>query len=299
MPKKEKRKSKEGKGRGDGNPTESDIQDMLSNFHTPLMFSVVTGTAEMVRERLSGGMIGAKDWVDATDPVMGVTPLMALAMREYSDQTLPIARLLMAAGAKVDTQDDGPGAYPLWMAAQWPNERYLEFLIGQGAKIDQRCRLPLGTTTLPLWIASQRGHAECCAILCNAALAALKEGKQLNANAESDVLDCPNSEGVTPCNMAVGLGHPEVVGALVKAGCDVKRASPVYYSLVDGNDYGNNNSRVNNFDPSPDFPVHHATDCAVRSFANKSASPPFVQQRTLSIISCSTLPLYALIYSIF
>lgn len=103
--------------------------------------------------------------------------------------------------------------------------------------------------TQPIWIAAQNGHAACVARLLQAAAASDKK-----------IVDAANVAGKTPCSIAIELAHPEVVGVLVRAGADVRRASPTYYSDANGN----------NFDPSPQFPVQHAVDMTIRSYATKS-----------------------------
>ena len=115
---------------------------------------------------------------------------------------------------------------------------------------------PRGTTTQPIWLAAQNGFAECAALLANAAISQQKR-----------IVDATNMAGKTPCSIAIEMGFPQVVGALVKAGADVRLASPVCYSIHD-----ESGDRSSNFDPSPNFPVHHATDMAVRSYASKSCA---------------------------
>mmetsp|Transcript_34956 Transcript_34956/g.58892 ORF Transcript_34956/g.58892 Transcript_34956/m.58892 type:complete len:529 (-) Transcript_34956:273-1859(-) len=226
---------------------------------SPLMKSVMFGSANSVRDCFlplsQGGMLGARELVDVTDPGTHVTPLMALAVRKAPPDTIAaIAQLLFDRGARPDTPDDNVGSFPVFMAAQEGGADLLKLLLARGAQIDRVCAGTPRSTTTPLWIAAQNGHSTCIALLAGAAL----------ATGHPQLLDKPNAEGKSPCSVAMEHGHAEAVGVLVAAGCDVHRASPAYYSLTD-----ERTQKATHFDPSEDFPTHHALDCALRSHARK------------------------------
>ena len=65
--------------------------------------------------------------------------------------------------------------------------------------------------------------------------------------------------------LAASVGHAAVVGVLIKAGADVRRASPAYYSIQHSD-----GTQKSDFDPSPDFSLHHSIDKTVRSYATKT-----------------------------
>ena len=223
---------------------------------TPLMFAVYFLNADVLSKIFKAKSRSRilRRWVDMPDPKNVITPLMSVAFRE-DDHAVKIAKVLLDEGARVDTPDSGPGATPLTMAAQNGKAGLLQLLIRHGAKIDHVPRSDFTCTTQAVWLASQNGHASCVAVLINAA-----------AKQQKDIVDATNREGKTPCSIALQMGHAAVVGVLVKAGADVRRASPAYYSVF----ADDNGTRKTDFDPSPDFPVHHSIDKAVRSYATKT-----------------------------
>lgn len=189
----------------------------------------------------------AESIVNRTDPVSGVTPLMACTniYRQDNDETIRIAQLLMRYGATVDARDtSGPGVTPLIMAAQEGKPKLLSFLITQGADISL---LPLNSNTQAIVLAAQNGRAKCVALL---AEAAADQGKQ--------ILEARSKVGRTPSYIGVERAFPAVVGALAKAGADLRKACPVYFCI-------NESDLV---DPDPHFADHFALNCAVRSFVS-------------------------------
>ena len=187
--------------------------------------------------------------VDQTDPESGVTPLMVCAFREDTDETLRVAQLLMRYGARIDTRDEsGPGCTALIMAAQEGKPKLLDFLIQQGATIDIT---PNNSSTQAISFAAQNNRPSCIAKLAEAAKSKNKRS----------ILEAPSKFGRTPAYVGVERAFPEVVGVLTKAGADLRRACPVYFTYHD--------SFV---DPFPDFPDHFALNATVRSFVSGSCT---------------------------
>jgi hypothetical protein len=186
---------------------------------------------------------------------MGITPLLIACMRSVDDG-LAIARVLLENGADVNGRDSGPGAFPLFQAAQGGKAELIRLLLQSGADLTMSPRI--NPTTTSLWIAAQEDHAA-------AAVEILKAAEQQGLLKR--LLEQPNSAGLTPCGLAVDRGHVQVVGVLVKAGCDVRRACPVYYCSKEGG----------NFDPQPApkgsiLAVQYPLDMSVRSHATFSCA---------------------------
>ena len=123
---------------------------------------------------------------------------------------------------QVDTRDAGPGTTPVHMAAQNNRPQLLKLLLSKGGRIDLLPRPHTGSISSCIWIASQNGYARCVALLVNKAL----EDPTL-----VHLIDAPNKNGKTPCSIAAELGRVEVVGILARAGADLRRASPCYFSV--------------------------------------------------------------------
>ena len=242
-----------------------DNQKKMDMMRSPLMFSAMRGTERSVLAVLATDMPGGRDAVDRPDPDLGVTPLMALSMRDDEDVAVRIARALLSHGAGVNTDDGSVGARPITMAAQNGRPQLLKLLCERGAAIDYS---PPNSTTQPIWLAAQNGHANCIAVLAAAAAttAATADAAVPNA-APSAVVDATNRAGRTPCCVAMEMGHAEAVGALIRAGADVRRATPMHYSVIKPG-----TETVDNFDPTPEHKVHHAIEQAVRSHARKECA---------------------------
>jgi ankyrin repeat protein len=226
----------------------------MDNFSTPLMMAVCRASAQDVRVVMSM-QFDAGDWVNRTDTRLGVTPLIAVCMRPDEDEALKIAHVLMENGADVNVQDSGPGSFPLFQAAQEGKSKMVRWFLQSGA--DMMLSPRVNPTTTALWIASQDGHAECVAEILKAA----EQQGHLKR-----LIEQTNSIGITPCAAGVASGRAKVVGVLVKAGCDVRRASPAYYITPDDL----------TFDPMPSFgcarAVQYPLDMAVRSYATVSCA---------------------------
>jgi hypothetical protein len=193
----------------------------MDGYGTPLMFAACHGSAQGLRDVIRT-QIDGRAYVNRNDTVMGVTPLIAACMRSVDDG-LAIARVLLENGADVNGRDSGPGSFPLFQAAQEGKVELLRLLLQSGADLTMSPRI--NSTTTALWIAAQEGHAA-------AAAEILKAAEQQGLSKR--LLEQPNSAGLTPCCVGVERGHVQIVGVLVKAGCDVRRASPVYYCSKEG-----------------------------------------------------------------
>ena len=192
-------------------------QQAMRHFGNSLMGAVIekspTAVGKCINRIPSSERVAR---LNETDPVCGVTPLMAAVLR-CDKHAFRIAKLLMEHKASIDKCDSGPGAYPLFMAAQEDKIEMLKMLLDQKACMTRR----VGGSTTPLYVATQNGHPETVAMLCNygAACGVLEE-----------MIDCPNKAGKTPLHMAVEMASSECAGVLIRAGADVRRASPVFYS---------------------------------------------------------------------
>jgi len=224
----------------------------------------------------------ASYWIDRNDPALDVTPLIVLMLREDDDEEsiLAMAQILLNHGAQVDTRDAGPGTSAVHMAAQFNRPQLLKLLLSKGGRIDLLPRPHTGSITSCIWIASQNGHARCVALLVNKAL----EDPTL-----VHLIDAPNKNGKTPCSIAAELGRVEVVGILARAGADLRRASPRYFSCKNPTKENTNNQ----FDPVPDGPpskFHYPLVSAIRSqarhaCASKSCMPTL--EKAQSAKKCS------------
>lgn len=244
-----------GKMRGFGRPPTA---------HTPLM-SVVCATDMTANDLVlvMRTMVDAEDWTDQTDPNMGVTPLMGLSFRPDNEETVKMAQVLLEHGTRVDTRDtSGPGCTALWMCAQNGSSNLLRFLIDRGATIDAT---PQHSQTQAINIAAQENHAECVAILAQAAV-----------DQNKAILESTSKEGRTAAFIGVERNYPQVVGVLAKAGADLRRACPVYFSI-----------HGNLIDPTPDMEGHHALNQAVRSFVESRCARSDCGEKSLDFLSCS------------
>ena len=231
---------------------------------TPLM-SVVFATDMTASDLVfvMRTMVDVDEYIDSTDADMGVTPLMGLSFRPDNEETVRMAQVLLDHGARVDTRDtSGPGCTALWMCAQNGSSKLLRFLIDRGATIDVT---PQQSQTQAINIAAQENHAECVAILAQAA-----------ADQNKTILESTSREGRTPAFIGVERNYPQVVGVLAKAGADLRRACPVYFSI-----HGNLT------DPSPDMEGHHALNQAVRSFVESRCARSDCGEKSLDFLSCS------------
>jgi hypothetical protein len=232
---------------------------------TPLMYAVCHASAEMVGFTIRA-MVDGCDWVNRNDARLRVTPLIAVCGRTDDDEAVMIARVLLENGADVNMRDSGPGAFPLLQAAQNGKTALVQLYLQRGADVMMSPKID--PTTTALWMASQNGHAPC-------AVEILKAAEQKGVLKR--LLDQADLVGTTPCCVGVESGHAQIVGVLIKAGCDIRQASPSYYS-----------TETHNFDPVPDPPgtelsVQYPLDMAVRSHATLScahcgANSPDVKQ---------------------
>jgi ankyrin repeat protein len=226
----------------------------MDDYGTPVMFAAFHGSAQGLRDVIRT-QIDGRAYVNRNDTIMGVTPLMAACMRPVEDG-LAIARVLLEYGADVNKRDSGPGSFPLFQAAQGGKTELIRFLLQSGA--DLTMSPSVNPTTTVLWIAAQEGHAAAAAEILKAA-----EQQQLSKR----LLEQTNASGLTPCCVGIERGHVQIVGVLVKAGCDVRRASPVYYCSKEGRC----------FDPQPAekgtfLAVQYPLDMSVRSHATLSCA---------------------------
>lgn len=151
----------------------------------------------------------------------GVTPLLACAFRSDNDAVL-FAEILLRHGASVEK--GSAISSPVMIAAQQGKPGLLQVLLNHGA---DPTRPATGSPTTPICIAAQNGHAEVVALLARAILA--QHGDATAATLAA--IDATNRDGKTPARLAVEHGETECVGALVRAGADLRRASPMHYSL--------------------------------------------------------------------
>ena len=198
-------------------------------------------------------MIDAQDWVDRTDPKLRITPLIACAHLDDESVAVKMACLLLKAGAKADTPDSVLGVRPVFSAAQEGKPNLIRLLVNRKANVDQPGARH--TCSTPIVIASQNGHAECVAVLLKAGL---DQGLRLT--------DATNRDGKTPALIATERAHVKVLGVLAQGLADLRVATPTYYCTLRPDD----DSMVDRFDPSDDFPVHRALDMAVRSHVGKT-----------------------------
>ena len=219
----------------------------MDAFGTPLAFAVTKASPSEVRLTLHS-MIDVRDYIDAPDPKLRITPLVLCGFRD-DDVAAQIATMLMDAGARVDTMDSA-GCWPLFMAAQEGKPALARALIERGATLDKVAGG--GRTTTAVWIAAQNGHAPVVA----AVLSGAADHGLLAA-----LVDKPNAGGKTPACVAAELAHAAVVGALFACGADLGRASPALY-----HEFNADRSLTHTFDPDPRrFPTHAALDVAMRS----------------------------------
>jgi hypothetical protein len=219
------------------------------------MFGACHGSPEGLRDVIRTQRNG-RAFVNRNDTVMGITPLMAACMRPDDADGLAIARILLEFGADVNKRDSGPGSFPLFQAAQGGNTELIRLLLQSGA--DLMMSPYVNPTTTALWITAQEGHAA-------AAAEILKAAEQQGLSKR--LLEQTNKAGLTPCCVGMERGHVQLVGVLIKAGCDVRRASPLYYSSKEGNV----------FDPQPAekgsfLAVQYPLDMSVRSHATLSCA---------------------------
>jgi len=227
------------------------------------MVVMSTDLAAQDLEQVMNSMHGARYWTDRTDPNMGVTPLMGLSFRPDQKEAVKMARVLLRNGAKVDTRDNsGPGCTALWMCAQNGSATLMQFLIDEGATIDMT---PLHSQTQAINIAAQHGHADCVAVLARAA-----------EDQNKDILEAASREGRATSFVGVERNFPKVVGVLAKAGADLRRACPVYFS-IDG--------RFT--DPTPHLAGHHSLNQSVRSFVESRCARSDCGEKSLDFLSCS------------
>jgi hypothetical protein len=236
------------------------------DYGSLVMYAVCRASAERVEFAISS-QYDELDWVNRNDTRMGVTPLIAVCGRPDDDEALMIARVLLENGADVNMRDSGPGGFPLFQAAQEGKTALVQLFLQSGADLTMSPTRRNSTTTA-LWIAAQEGHAA-------AAAEILKAAEQKGVLKR--LLEQTSSVGTTPCCVGVDRGHAQIVGVLIKAGCDLRQASPAYYC-----------TETNLFDPAPAPPgmmlsVQYPLDMAVRSHATLScahcgASTPDVKQ---------------------
>lgn len=143
--------------------------------------------------------------INKTAPAYGVTALIATSMAQEGVAE-KMAKLLISKGADVNVPDSGPGATPLFMAAQEGKVGLTKLLLSHGARFDVH---PFNTKTLPIAIAAQNGHAEVIALILRAAE---------QANMRKVVTESPNKEGRTPLYVSVERANPKVAGALLASG---------------------------------------------------------------------------------
>jgi hypothetical protein len=216
---------------------------------------------------------GVRACINRTDTKIGATPLIATGMRPDFDEAVKIARILLENGADVNGKDSGPGAFPLFQAAQEGNTALVRLFLQSGADLTLSPRR--NPTTTALWIACQDGHVA-------SAVEILKAAEQQGLLKR--LLEQPNSSGITPCCLGVERGHGQIVGVLVKAGCDVRRTSPAYYCTKEGH----------MFDPLPAhlgsvLSKQYPLDMAVRSHATLSCANCGTQAPDLKRCSKCTL----------
>ena len=192
--------------------------------------------------------------LNGSDPEMGITPLMVLAGRDRDDdETIRIAQLLLDHGAGINVRQirAKSGCTPLIMAAQNGYPNLLKFMIAKGAEIDVT---PLVSQTQAISFAVQNYYPDCPKCVAILAQEALNQHKE-------HILEAPSSRNHrTPAYIAVERGFPSSLGALAKAGADLRRACPIYFILQE--------DRESLVDPLPDSncPVQYATNRTVRSF---------------------------------
>jgi hypothetical protein len=224
-------------------------------FGTPVMYAVCRTSAERVGYAIRTQVDG-RDWINRNDTRLGLTPLMAVCRRPDNDEAVMIARVLLENGADANMRDSGPGSFPLFQASQEGKTALVQLFLQSGADVTMSPKR--NPTTTALWIASQNGHTAC-------AVEILKAAEQKGVLKR--LLEQTNLVGTTPCCVGVERGHAQVVGALAKAGCDIRQASPVYYCTETNH----------NFDPVPAPPgmmlsVQYPLDMAVRSHATLSCA---------------------------
>ena len=244
------------------------LHGMPDEAGTPLMQAVMSGNYKAV-EMVFSMMIGVTDWVDRPNPNLRITPLMACAFHDDEASAVKVACRLLKAGAHVETPDATIGSRPAWMAAQEGRPKLLRLLINQGARID----LPgsRNTSSTPIVIASQNGHAECVAVLIEAGL---RQGLRLT--------EVVNPDGKTPALIATERGHATVLGVLAQGGADLRLSIPACYSQVNAND----EHIADNFDPSDDFPLHRALDLTVQSHVKKMCCHCGIDKQIAKVIRC-------------
>eukprot|EP01104_Vermistella_antarctica_P004563 TRINITY_DN14998_c0_g1_i1.p1 TRINITY_DN14998_c0_g1~~TRINITY_DN14998_c0_g1_i1.p1 ORF type:complete len:447 (+),score=43.00 TRINITY_DN14998_c0_g1_i1:137-1477(+) len=240
---------------------------------SPLMEAVMNGSVAEVREVFRGTRSGARSCLNKSDVVVGITPLMATCMRVSGtgdpageDEALRVAKFLVEKGARLDVPDDGPGCTPTFMAAQEGAAKILKFLLDGGAELFvSSAHFGRGpSTTTPTWIAAQNNHPECVAHLVNAVMARGMDNAQ-------NIIDAPNLDGKTPCHIAVDKGNTAVVGVLARAGADLRRAHPMWYSTPHPN--GRGEETINNHPmPGKGHPHHEALASVITSFARRACN---------------------------
>ncbi|KAL3909061.1 MAG: hypothetical protein SGILL_008239 [Bacillariaceae sp.] len=198
---------------------------------------------------------GRREWIHSDDRNLGITPLMGcMFMDDDHDAIRAIQMLVDDFGADINQTDDGPGAFPLYLAAQNGKPKILKYLLENGADITMT---PYRSRTTCLFMATQYGFAECAALLANA---------YMEQN-ERRLLSVGNqTQGQSPAYKAVSLGHPEILGILAKAGADLRCAFPCWFEIMIQN--GERTKNVD-LDSTSECPVQYALNATVFSHVHK------------------------------
>lgn len=229
------------------NPFYSGLMDDDDNPLSILMFATTQCSAREVERTLVGvsSIESARAVINRTDPKTGITPLIGACMRHDEDEAIRVISVLLKHGAGIDTVDT-TGCFPVHIAAQEGKTKILPFLLDKGAKFD---RAPFRKTTTPIWIAAHNGHAECVALLLKAAMVT-----------NTDILERTNNAGKTPAYTTIEICRPAALGVLAKAGADLRRCTPCFYS-----EEWNDAIHCSDID-NDSFPMHYALDMTVQSF---------------------------------
>jgi hypothetical protein len=225
-----------------------------AEYDTPLMEAICHGSTERVRYEIRRMReVDGRDWINRNETDgMGITPLLTVCMRPDDDEALIVARILLENGADANFRDSGPGGFPLYQAARGGKTALVRLLLQSGA--DMMLTPRVDPTKTAFWIACEHGHAAC-------AVEFLKAAEQQGLLKR--LIEKTNSIGTTPCCVGAERGHAEIVGVLVKAGCDIRLASPAYY-CIDNNP---------NCDPVPTpRAVQYPLDMSIRSHATLSCA---------------------------
>jgi len=141
----------------------------------------------------------------------------------------------------------------------------LKQFLSKGWPYDKPCP-HAGTETIPINLAAQYERADnLTPVLAEVA----------NRDYRPELLEAADKRGRSPAYLAAQKGNPEYLGIMAKAGANLNRECPVTWEMTSRNVNGNSFEH-HLVDPDPErYPVHHALNQAVLSFATNTCCKCF------------------------